>query len=156
MTNINNIKTKILASLVIAGLLVVATLFALSFRSERAQGSVMQFSEYQATSTRSTTGTNNIANFTILSSYDVCTLTCPGTVGSVVITGANTGIIRLWDATTTDVTKRAGATSSLTVIEIPASAAAETQTFDVAYRYGILYELVSGTAPTSTITWRPR
>lgn len=157
----NTLKTKILASAVVAGLLTLAIVFAIvSKEPQTVQGSVAQSGEYNSTSTRSFTGTNNIANFSILtatSSTAVCWDRCPGVVGSVVIGGASASVIRLWDATTTDVTKRAGATSTLEFIEVVASQAAGTYTYDVNFDNGILYELVSGTsAATSSITFRNR
>ena len=78
----------------------------------------------------------------------------PGTLGSIVITGANTGLINVYNTTTTNANLRAGVTSTLPVLaSIPASAAAGTYTFDVVATYGIAYE-ITGTPPTSTLTWR--
>ncbi len=79
-----------------------------------------------------------------------------GILGSVIITGANTGYLTIYDATTTDATKRTTvATTSLRVItQIPASAAAQTYTFDAVYQYGLVAEWI-GNVATSTITWRP-
>ena len=140
------LQTKLLASLVIAGLLVVATLFALSFRSERAQGSVMQFSEYQATSTKDQLG-NTIADLNVISSTQ-------GTLGSVVITGANTGTFILYDATTTDATQRTN-TATTVLAAFPTNTAANTYTFDIIFKYGMILDYVTNMA-TATITWRPR
>lgn len=80
--------------------------------------------------------------------------TGPGTLGSVIITGANTGIINFYNATTTVLTQRATATSTILLASIPASAAAGTYTFDVQFSDGLFIELVSGIMPTSTITYR--
>ena len=77
-----------------------------------------------------------------------------GTLGSVVITGANTGRTFIYNATTSNVTQRApgDATSTILIAEFPASAAVGTYTFDVAVK-GLL--LVStGAEATSTITYR--
>lgn len=80
--------------------------------------------------------------------------TGPATLGSIVITGANTGTLKIYNATTTDVTKRALATSSLAILAaIPASLAAGTYTFDVSAVNGLMYDW-TGTIATSTITWR--
>ena len=111
-------------------------------------GSTQQGSEYQATTTRSATGVTIPSGFLINNA--------PGTVGSVVITGATTGTIDLYDiATTTSVLLRGAdfPTSTLRHISIPASTVAGTYTFDVAFTKGI-YLQVSGTGPTSTITYR--
>jgi hypothetical protein len=81
--------------------------------------------------------------------------TSPGTLGSVVITGAGAGSITLYDATTTDVTKRALATTSLTVVaQLPASTAAGTYTFDANFYKGLAAVWSSTLTGTSTITYR--
>jgi len=107
--------------------------------------SVQQGSEYHATSTKNAVGTS-IPNFTVLQ-------TGASTLGHVVITGANTGIINIYDATTTNVNLRVGATSTLQVVNIPASTATGTYQFDSTFYNGILIEH-SGSVPTTTITWR--
>lgn len=111
-------------------------------------GSVSYASEYHATSTRSFNGTA-LTNLTVLNSGN------SGTFGSVVITGAAAGQINLYDATTSDITKRASTLSSTTqmIATVPLSAVAGTYVFDVAYSYGLLVEII-GTTPTSTITYR--
>lgn len=113
-----------------------------------ATGSTFVGNDYYATSTRGFTGTP-LTNLTVLRIGN-------GSLARVTITGANTGIIRLWNATTTNVNLRTNnvASSSLQMIEIPASAAANTYDFDAVFSTGILYELVSGLAPTSTIMVR--
>lgn len=80
-----------------------------------------------------------------------------GSLGSVVITGANTGVMNFWDATTTNVSLRTGqiATSSLPLLaSIPASAVAGTYTFDVQFGTGLIYDVPSGIIATTTITFR--
>lgn len=109
-------------------------------------GSTVQGNDYYATTTRNFAGTA-LTNLTVLKSSG-------GAVARVTITGANTGIIRLWDATTTNVNLRSGATTTLSYIEIPASAAANTYDFDATFNNGVIYELVSGLAPTSTLMYR--
>lgn len=108
-------------------------------------GSVQQGSEYHSTSTGSQYATPAQIAFTAE----------PGTLGSVVITGANTGIVDFYDATTTDVNKRTGQkpTSTIRVANIPASLAAGTYTFDVIFVNGLMM-VSSGLLPTTTITWR--
>lgn len=77
-----------------------------------------------------------------------------GTLGSVIITGANTGRTFLYNATTSNAAQRApgDATSTILIAEFPASAAAGTYTFDVAVK-GLLL-VSSGLEATSTITYR--
>lgn len=79
----------------------------------------------------------------------------PVTLGSVVITGASTGQIVFYNATTTDATKRTtAATTSLPVLaNFPVSAAVGTYTFDVFADKGLLVTWQTAVG-TSTITWR--
>jgi hypothetical protein len=79
-----------------------------------------------------------------------------GTLGSVVITGADTGILNFYNATTSNVDLRTKNTASSTILmaSIPASTAAGTYTFDVVFSDGLLLDVVSGNIPTTTITWR--
>lgn len=111
-------------------------------------GSVSQASEYIATTTKkSTDGTNNLASYGLINE-------CTQTLGSVIITGANTGVINIYDATTTGAHSNYATTSSQ-IAHIPASAAAGTYTFDArSVTGGLVFELVSGNMPTTTITCR--
>src|SRR3990167_1157347 len=87
-----------------------------------ALGSVSVSNEYNATSTKNAfTGSSTIPNYYALK-------TVGGSLGSVIITGANTGTINLYDATTT-IPNTAWATTTL--VSIPASTAAGTYTFDI-------------------------
>ncbi len=71
-----------------------------------------------------------------------------GTLGSVIITGAVAGTMRFVDATsTTD-------TGSTTIATFPASAAANTYTFDVEFLRGLIVVTSAFLAPTTTITYR--
>ena len=80
----------------------------------------------------------------------------PGALGSVIITGASNGIT-IYDATTSDITKRqiGWATSSLPLLaSIPNALTAGTYAFDTEVRFGILI-VGSGTRTgTTTITYR--
>lgn len=119
-------------------------------RSETSLGSVSITDEYLATSTAAST----IYGATITG--DSIIKTGRGTLGSVVVLGANTGVLNFYDATTTDVDARTGnkATSTILVASLPASLAAGTYTFDVEFSDGLFMDLVSGNAPTTTITYR--
>lgn len=79
----------------------------------------------------------------------------PGMLGSFVITGATTGIVEFYDATTSNVSLRAASmsTSSITVASFPASTGAGTYTLDATLANGLV-TYVSGTAPTSTVTYK--
>jgi hypothetical protein len=127
---------------------VIAVVGVILQRPGLTTGSTVVGNDYMATSTRNSAGTA-LTNLTLLK-------TVGGTLARVTITGANTGIVRFYNATTSDVNKRTGnpATSTLLMVEIPASAASDTYDFDAEFNTGILYELVSGLAPTSTISFR--
>lgn len=117
----------------------------------RVEGSTIEGQEYNATTTAASAvfGSQvNLTNRVIKTGY--------GSLGSVVITGANTGTLNFYNATTTDITKRTGntPTSTILIASIPASAAAGTYIFDAVFTTGLMVDLWSGTAPTTTITWR--
>jgi hypothetical protein len=79
-----------------------------------------------------------------------------GTLGSVTISGANTGVVNFYNATTTDVTKRTGniATSSLLIASLPASLAAGTYDFNAVFTTGLYIDLDTGIMPTTTVTYK--
>lgn len=80
--------------------------------------------------------------------------TFPGTLGSVVVTGTNTGYLTLYDATTSNVNLRAGATTTLRVITtLPSNMATSTYTYDADFYYGLVSEW-TGNVATTTITYR--
>lgn len=106
-------------------------------------GSVTQGNEYFSTTTRNAVTGAELTNLKVLK-------VGAGSLGSVVITGAGTGIMNFYDATST-VTNAEWATTSLAVF--PGSTAAGTYTFDVAFSRGLLFEEI-GSVATSTITWR--
>lgn len=126
------------------GLCIILALIILSDKPQTVVGSVAQSSEYKSTTTRS-------GVFPTL----VAVKETPGTLGSVVITGAAAGVINFYDATTTDITKRTGnkATSTIILPTFPASAATGTYTFDISFYDGLIVETI-GTMPTTTITYR--
>lgn len=113
-------------------------------------GSVIQGNEYQSTSTAASTlfGAQN-AQTSLLK-------TGQGSLAQVVITGANTGVLNFYNATTTDINKRTGntATSSILIASFPASTVAGTYTFDAVFTTGLVYDVYSGNVPTTTIMWR--
>jgi len=137
--------------LAVAFLLIAVTLamFVLQ-RPQNAFGSIRVGDELHATSTAS----NTVYGATITG--DALIRTGQGALGSVVITGAATGIWSIYNATTSNVLARTGnvATSTILLASFPASTAAGTYTFDVTYTTGLLVELESGVMSTSTITYR--
>lgn len=106
-------------------------------------GSVAIGNEYHSTST------------SFLSTPISLIATGNGALGSIIITGSNTGVTNIYDATTTNINLRTGqaATSSILIASLPASLAVGTYTFDVLYFNGLLFDR-TGTVPTSTITYR--
>lgn len=137
-------KTLTLNISLLVGVLILIAALVLTQQASPVLGSAPRGSEYQGTTT---TQGAYLA--------DSALLTTSGTLGSVVITGAAAGVINIYDATTSDITKRQAnmSSSSILVATIPASAAAGTYTFDRVVFNG-LYVNIIGTIPTSTITFR--
>lgn len=136
-------------AIVIAVFVMLAITFWLGYQMkiDSAYGSVSVTDEYLSTSTAA----NAVYGAQTLG---VLVKTGVGTFGSVVVTGANTGALNFYDATTTNALLRATATSTILVASIPASMAAGTYTFDVAFKHGLLMVLATGVMPTTTITYR--
>lgn len=135
-TKQNILLTSILALMFLAAMLLMRP-------APEVSASVTRFAEYNATTTRAANTGTAMANLQVIQAG-------PGTLGSIVITGAGTGTINLYDGTST-VTNTQWATTTLAVI--PASMAAGTYTFDVTFQKGLLIE-ISGSIATSTITYR--
>ena len=145
-----SLKNKSLLALLITSVL-FAGAFLFSYYIQPVHGSTpSEASDYQATSTAASTvyGVNLTTSGTIKSGF--------GSFGSVIITGANTGIVNFYNATTSDVNKRTGqvATSTILLASFPASTAAGTYVFDTQFTYGLYIDLISGAMPTTTVTFR--
>lgn len=134
---------RVITLAIVAGLV----LFAMVMNSRMVSGSVNDSSaSYQSTTTRTAVLGAALASPTTLSLGF-------GTLGSVIITGAsgaNTGIINLYDATST---VQHSDYATTTLASFPAQAAAGTYVFDVEYKRGLVVEII-GTVGTSTITWK--
>ncbi len=116
-------------------------------------GSVDLGSDYQSTTTRTAITGIAYSTTTAVTASSVnggFSTAVTGTLGSVVITGKNTGIINIYDATSTITNTQIGTT---TLATFPTNAPEGTYTFDSRFRYGLVIEIV-GTAPTSTVTYR--
>lgn len=112
-------------------------------------GSVNVGNDYLATST-----VNDATNIAI---KDGAALKLSGgSFARITITTVGTAPLTFYDATTTDITKRAAslATSSLTTIKIPASLAVGTYDFDADLKYGLVVKVGSGTVASSSIMYR--
>lgn len=130
-------------------LLAVALSFSYLTATRPVGASSILGQEYQATSTAANAMFGAITASTRLRSGS-------GALGSVIITGANAGIVNFYNATTTNVNLRTGnkATSTILIASFPASTAAGTYVFDAAFSDGLYMDLVAGgSMPTSTITW---
>ena len=139
---------KILAAL--AALTIAMTALVAMQVQNLSLSSVSVTSEYTSTSTALSAvyGAHTSTEFLIKSGR--------GTFGSFVITGAETGVVNFYDATTTDITLRdsSKATSTLLMASFPASTVVGTYVFDVIFRDGLLMFVEQGNMPTTTITWR--
>lgn len=128
------------------------TVFALGFmfmmlnRPENVYGSVSLGSDYVATTTRESLSGVAMVTKSLTPTGQLTN----GVFGAFVITGANTGIVNFYDATTTGPHSDHATT---TLASFPASTAANTYTFDAAYHRGLLVEII-GTVSTSTILYR--
>jgi hypothetical protein len=78
-----------------------------------------------------------------------------GSLGSVILTGTTASPLVIYQATTTDATKRAtAATTSLTsIIAIPTGTTKDVFTFDISVPVGLM-AVWGGVVSTSTITYR--
>lgn len=131
---------------VLLALSISFTIFAVIFLShnpQQAQASVSLGNDYIATSTR-------LAITGVAMASPQLIATGNGTFGSVTIEGAGTGVMNIYDGTTTSNHTDSATT---TLASFPASTAAGTYTFDVRYVRGIVVEII-GSAATSTITYR--
>lgn len=133
----------------LATALIVSLVLLLMQSPLSVQGSQLQGQEYLATTTGSSISAGAATGAGLVK-------TGSGALAQIVVTGANTGYINIYDATTTNVNNRTGntATSSIYLGSLPASIAAGTYTFDVQFNTGLYLDLVSGTLPTSTIMYR--
>ncbi len=105
-------------------------------------GSVSQSNEYYHNTMMATTSSWNLFK------------NGRGALGQITISTLGAGYAVFYDATTTNVNLRVGATSTLDVIAvIGASQAAGTYVYDTWFRYGLL-GVFSGTQGTSTLMWR--
>ena len=132
----------------LAAVAVLFVAFAISSISQtsRVYGSISTGEEYQATTTFA--GHTDTDGVRLLK-------TGQGSLNAVVITGDNTGLISIYNATTSDVTQRAAnkASSTILIADFPASAPEGTYTFDAAFTDGLLL-VQSGAEATSTVTFR--
>lgn len=143
-----SLTTKHILAGLIALLLTGFIVISFVFRSVQASD-FSEASDYIATSTSSNGAYGAISAGELIRRSS-------GSFGSIIITGANTGVLNIYNATTTNVNLRTGNTPTSTILlaSIPANTVAGTYTFDAQYTVGLYLDLVSGVMPTSTITYR--
>lgn len=142
-------RSVLLTALTVLVLISALVSYFAGFNVRPALGSTITGQDYIAT----TTAPTNLYGSTI--SGDTLIKAGQGSLGSLIVTGANTGIINMYDATTTDITKRGGvATSTIHLASIPASMATGVYVFDVQFTRGLYLDYDSGNMPTTTITYR--
>lgn len=146
----DSLKTKIAVVVIVVVGFTIGVWITKSGSPSNNFGSVSRFSDYTSTTTRQAVTGAVLTNYTVLGA-NAATVGSSVALGSVVITGANTGIINIYDATTTGPHSDSATT---TLASFPASTVAGTYIFDVTATKGILIELSAGLMPTSTITWR--
>lgn len=142
---------KTLAPFAVALAVISALLFVvLSLQPMQTMGSVIESQEYMST----TTAASTIYGSTITASKVI--KAGQGSLAQVTITGANTGVVNFYNATTSNVSLRTGqkATSTILIASFPASVAAGTYLFDAQFTDGLYIDLVGGNMPTSSIMYR--
>jgi len=131
-------------------LAICIALYAVSFlgNNQVVLGSIDGEAGYQATTTCPTGCGGGFTGLGLVK-------TGGGMLGSVVVTGYNTGRFALYNATTSDVNRRTGnkATSTILIADFPLGTGTTTYPFDVNFTDGLLIS-GSGNLPTSTITYK--
>lgn len=140
---IKKLSWYVFITMILVGLIFVYGYFLQVVKEKKPFGSVQTASEYQGTTVKNASAVAQQIK------------TEPGTLGSVIITGAGAGYFELYNATTTDAaTRTTTATTSLTLLaSFPANAAVGTYTFDRIFTDGLLGYWY-GAIGTTTITWR--
>lgn len=128
----------------IASLALLLSAYLLVSQSFKVEASTIQGSDYNATTTFAASAPN-----------ERLIKTGSGSLGSVVITGKNTGLMTLYNATTSNVNLRTGnkATSTIMLVDYPTNAPEGNYVFDIQFTDGLLLVTTTGVA-TSTITYR--
>lgn len=131
------------------GVLALLTLYLFTYPKVTI-GSTIDGQDYTATTTGQYTfmGASNVTSKQIKRGF--------GSLGSVVIPATTVGAFNLYDATTTDVTKRAAAMASSTILlaSFPTGTPAGTYQIDSSFNNGLLFDTFTGTISTSTITYK--
>lgn len=126
-------------------LAICLSIFALVLQTQKGAsfGSVSVGNEYVSTTTSAT--------FAVAPAFKTL-VQGPGTLGSIVVTTTGTGVINVYDATTTT----NGAIYGTTTLVKLTTSAAGTYTFDMIFNTGLLVETVGTNTGSTTITYRSR
>lgn len=132
-------------------LLLVGALVTLWQRPEPVQGSVRVGDQYQSTTTPQVADDTNVCPARVGMASSTT-----GILGAVNVLNANTAAFTIYDATTTNITKRNNmATSSLILAEFPSSPTEGSYHFDAEFKYGLLIDYSDSTkVSTTTVTFR--
>lgn len=141
--------------LAVAVLLAVFAALTIALQEPReALGSVPVGSQYQSTTTPAVADMWNLCPHRWRSIGGVDTATSStGILGSVNVLTTGAGTLTIYDASTTDATKRAAsdATSSIRIADFPASPTVGSYHFDVEFKRGLLVDYTTtGTGVAST------
>ncbi len=139
---------------IITGISLAIVVLAFNFFTKPitpAQGSVTQGSSYDTVTTGPNAGNTNTKQF-----FEISTTTSGGTLGSIIISTSTAGIYTIYDATTSNVSLRAGATTTLKILaQILFGTPPGTYTYDSKFYYGLVLDATGAAlVPTTTITWR--
>lgn len=145
------LSVPLVLALVGAMFLVGVTVIELFRHPYDANASQSQGNDYLATSTAVSPvfGASNLTSGVMK--------TGQGALANVTVTGATAiGGINFYDATTTDITKRATgqSTSTILIATIAPAALGGTYVFDIEYTTGLMYDVPSGSVPSTTISYR--
>lgn len=122
----------------------IISVFSISINQPReVRASVARSGEYQSTTTDAT--------FAVAPAFKVIQ-TGEGTLGSLVVATAGSGVINVYDGTTTDATKRTKAATT-TLIHLTTSVQGTYQ-LDLVAHDGLLVETVGTQTGSTTITYR--
>ena len=134
------INKKIISRVLFLGIILGMILLAVVL-SQKSYGSVSVTDEYNATTTSAT--------FLVAPDFKLIK-SGQGTFGSLVVTTTGTGVINVYDATTT---VNGGIYGTTTLASLTTSAAG-TYTFDTVFIRGLVVETVGANTGTTTITYR--
>ncbi len=136
-------------AVIVAVLIGITGLYVANKVQTAGVGSVLEGGESQATSTAANAVYGAFTGDQLLK-------TGRGTLSAVIITGANTGVLNFYNATTSNVLLRTGniASSTILLASFPASTVAGEYMLDAVFTTGLLLELETGLMPTTTIMYR--